>query len=138
MISQRKKAFIGIIILLSWTFVWASNRITAFEASKENNTITLNWTIEQESGLIKFNIHRKIGQSNWVTIGSVPSKNLTETSIDYSFKDSNIWKTQNSACYYRLEMELQGGIKKMHTIIASASGMSGIRHTWGSLKAMFR
>jgi len=138
MASKKQIFFTGIILLILCGSLWAANQIVDFHARRDNQTIILEWATEQESGLSKFHVHRRIDQSNWTVIASLTAKGHTTTRNQYSYTDATIYKTQLASCYYRLEVELEDGSKTLHQTIASAAGMSGIRHTWGSLKAMFR
>lgn len=138
MITQKQIRSLAIILSLAWTALWAANQIVDFHARRDNQTIILEWATEQESGLKKFHIHRRIDQSNWTVIATVAAQGHSTTRNQYTFRDATIYKSQLASCYYRLETELDDGSKSLHQTIASAAGMSGIRHTWGSLKAMFR
>jgi hypothetical protein len=57
----------------------------------------------------------------------------------YSFTDNSIFKTTHTGTfYYRLIIVDSQGNSTPHDVIVSIAGNSGLRHTWGSIKAMFR
>jgi len=116
-------------------------RITEFHGRRESNTVVLEWTTVEESNIKKFTIERttEINSANWISVGSIEAKGESSEQQLYSFRDSNIFKTSNQAnFYYRLGVVDSNDIITYHDVIVSISANSGIKHTWGSLKAMFR
>ena len=138
---QHPKITFSLIILLLIPIVLLSGiRITDFHGRRENNTVVLEWTTVEESNIKQFNIERtsEINSANWTLIGSVEAKGESSTQQLYSFRDSNIFKTNQANFYYRLGIMDNNNMITYHDVIISISGNSGIKHTWGSLKAMFR
>ena len=136
---RLSKISLAVLLIFCWTLLWAANRVVEFHARKESQAVVLEWATEQESGLKQFHVQRRIDQSNWVAIGKVTALGPSESMNRYTYRDATLYKTANNASlYYRLELEMEDGTRLLHTTIASAAGMSGIRHTWGSIKAMFR
>ncbi|MBN2103475.1 hypothetical protein JW835_05480 [bacterium] len=111
--------------------------INNFHARRDNdNRIILEWITESEINVARFIIKR-----NDQKIGSVPSKSSNSTTQQfYQFIDSNteLLKSSASSLNYSLTIVDVNGHSEDYPVIASISGNSGIRHTWGSLKALFR
>ena len=131
-------------IIIFPSIIKADTRITEFHARRENNTVVLQWITEEETNLEKFIIQRSTDIStaiaNWTTIGEKkPLSDNSSTRREYSFDDKTIFKNNISTTfYYRLVIVDTNGRLTRYDVIVSISGSSGIRHTWGSLKAMFR
>ena len=131
--------FLSVLLLIIPIILIASTRISEFRARREGNVIILEWATESESNVEKFNIQRSVDTINWHDLDSVPSKNGNSTTRQsYIYRDNNIFKATSGNFNYRLIIIDQKGNSSLYNVVASASGYSGIKHTWGSLKAMFR
>ena len=128
------------VLLLAPVVLSSVIRITDFHGRRENNTVVLEWTTVEESNIKKFNIERnsKINTENWISIGSVDARGESSTQQSYNFRDSNIFKPTIANFYYRLGVVDNNNLITYHDVIVSISGNSGIKHTWGSIKSMFR
>jgi hypothetical protein len=128
-----------IVCLLFFSLLFSDTRVTGFTARKENNKVILEWSTEFESGLEKFIIHRSTNNVSWLSIGEVkpPTENSTSPR-NYRYVDNSIYKNNSSNFYYKLLMIDKNGQTTSYHVIVSIGGNSGIRHTWGSIKAMFR
>lgn len=115
-------------------------RIVEFHARRENNIVILEWSTEEEFSLLKFNIERSTDNKNWIWIGEKYAYGNGESSTrqTYEYTDDNIFKRNLTNFYYRLIIVEKDGSTTPYNVIASARGISGIKHTWGSIKAMFR
>jgi len=132
--------FYYLFLLLCVSVLRADTLIIEFHAKRsENNIVILEWVTEKESNLEKFVIERSNNGINWISIGFVNSKTeISFTEQSYSFEDRHIFKTTQSTFFYRLIIVDKKGHSTIHSVIASISGQSGIKHTWGSIKALFR
>jgi hypothetical protein len=139
MLRQTFTLFLITGLILIPLIVCASAQINNFHARAVNNSIVVEWSTESESGVSKFEIQRSLDKINWIKIGSVSSQSgNSSTHHDYQFIDNSIFKGNESSLNYRLVVIDQTGHSEIFSVIASVSGSSGIRQTWGSLKAMFR
>jgi len=79
--------------------------LTNFSAKKNNNSIAINWTADDESGMSNYEVQRSSDGRSFSTIQSIQSKNsVNQTS--YSATDN---KPLNGIGYYRLKMvEIDG------------------------------
>ena len=139
MARKNQKIFILIFLIIP-LLLYTATKITSFHARRQSNTVILEWTTEQEEGLAKFQIQRSTDSINWMNIGDKsPITNPPTGRKSYSFTDNTIFKSQNTGTfYYRLIIVDTKGVQTPHGVIVSISGTSGLRHTWGSIKAMFR
>ena len=117
----------------------SETRIVEFHARREFNYAVLEWATEKEEDLQKFVIQRSTDNMNWTTIDEVkPQPGEFTSKRTYTYIDKSIFKNSISTFYYRLLIVNKNGQSTPHSVIVSISGNSGIKHTWGSIKAMFR
>lgn len=116
----------------------AATRILEFHARRERNTVIVEWATEEESNLSKFEIERSTDGIRWFKIGEAPAVGESTRRNSYSFTDYSIYKGSVTSLYYHLVLVDKAGNSQVFDVIASVEGNSGIRHTWGSIKAMFR
>ena len=138
---RPKSTFFLIALLIIPIILLSAIRITDFHGRRENNTVVLEWTTVEENGIKQFNVERTsdLNSPNWISIGNIQAKGESSTQQLYSFRDTNIFKTTNQGnFYYRLAILDNSNNITYHDVIVSITGNSGIKHTWGSLKAMFR
>jgi hypothetical protein len=130
--------FAALLIFAFSVVLEASARISEFYAKREKNTVILEWTTEEESNLAKFEIYRSTDQMRWHKIGETRAVGESSQRNAYSLTDNSIFKGAVNTLYYRLVLVDKTGNSQSWDVIASVEGQSGIRHTWGSIKAMFR
>lgn len=113
-----------------------------FNVAQNNDNADLSWTSNGETSSMQFIVERKTTNTDYVNIATVPVNN----SHSYKYQDRSIYKTTGITYSYQI---LLVDINSMSTgnpnIICSSdekllipNGISGIRSTWGSIKAMFR
>ena len=130
------KTFLFLFIV---AIVYAGNAtIFNFSVSQDNDNADLSWTANGETSSMQFIIERKTSQTDFVNIHTVPV-NSTHT---YQYIDRSIYKTSGISYSYQI---LLVDINNANNIICSSNekllipnGISGIKSTWGSIKAMFR
>jgi hypothetical protein len=75
-------------------------KLLNFALQKNQSSIALSWTTAEESNMDHFEIQRAENARDFVSVGSIPTKNqLTQT--NYSFEDK---KPLKNISYYRLKM----------------------------------
>jgi hypothetical protein len=119
-------------------FLVAGGNISDFHGKRENGAVVLEWTTESESNLERFEIERSMDRNRWFRIGELRAVGETRSRQTYTYRDNTIFKSSTNTYYYRLLLIDQNGQSSLHDVVVSMSGISGIRHTWGSIKAMFR
>ena len=79
---------------------------TVFTASVVGKSVNLSWSTATETNNRGFEIQRKVGESDFVTIGFVQGKGTTTQAQNYSFVDNNV---QTGTYSYRLkQIDLNG------------------------------
>jgi hypothetical protein len=125
-------------VLAGSAWLLASVRITDFQANRENNVVVLQWTTESETNLARFDVERSTDRIRWLKIGETTASGGSAGPQRYQYRDNTIFKAAANNFYYRILLVDKAGQAVPYDVIVSVSGTSGIRHTWGSLKAMFR
>jgi hypothetical protein len=136
MIKFRLPFFLLVFLVL--TALRAATRVSEFYATRDQSAVVLVWSTEEETGLSRFEIERSGDRMRWIQVGKTPAAGDSWQKRTYSYRDNTIFKTGVNTLYYRLILVDRSGNSQVFDIIASAEGQSGIRHTWGSIKAMFR
>ena len=133
--NVKTKSSTIIIVFLLIATVYGGAFIQYFHGRSESEDIKLEWQTGEESNLQKFVIERKTPQSSFAEIGIVTPKGNNSF---YSFTDQNAYKTNDLVFVYRLKIvDNSGQVTYSHETTVSHS-ISGVKRTWGSIKAMFR
>jgi hypothetical protein len=108
-----------------------------FTAKTNTDGILLEWKTGDESGIVKFDIERSaVTPNSFVFIKSLSA--LGNNSY-YSYQDNGVdFKSNSSVYYYRLKCITSNGTYSYTNTITVVHTVSGIKNTWGSIKAIFR
>lgn len=124
-----------LVFLLFITVVYAGAYIDYFHARSDGEDVRLEWKTGDENNLQKFVIERKTPQSNFTEIGILNPKGSNSF---YFFIDKNAYKSTDLLFNYRLKIvDNSNQASYSHEVTVSHS-VSGVKRTWGSIKAMFR
>ena len=112
----------GKIYVMSGTSDWATGglnvweydpayvvpvELTSFTATANGKEVTLSWSTATELNNQGFEVQRKFGSNNFVTVGSVRGNGTTTSQNQYTFVDELI---DGGKYYYRLKQIDYGGI----------------------------
>jgi len=134
-ISNHIKVFF-IIAFFSATAL-AAVTLQYFTARTNANGVLVEWKTGDEGGAVKFEIERSAETpDNFMYINYV---NATGNNSYYSYQDNSVDFGSNTALYfYRLKCIESNGNYTYTNHITVTHTVSGIRSTWGSIKAIFR
>ncbi len=124
-----------VIIFSAITSVFAGAFIQFFNAKSEGDNIRLEWRTAEESNLKMFAVERKSYNNGFVEIGFVSPKGSNSS---YVFVDQNVYKTTDLIFTYRLKIVDNNNQFSYSNEISVSHSVSGVKRTWGSIKAMFR
>ena len=117
----------------------ASVSLQYFTAKTNTEGILLEWKTGDESGTRTFDIERSASTpDNFIFIKSITA---TGNNSYYAYLDNNVNVrngTNSSIYYYRLKCTQQNGVYTYSNVISVVHTLSGIKNTWGSIKAIFR
>lgn len=121
------------------TVAFAAVTLQYFTARDNANGVLVEWKTGDEGGTSKFEIERSADRpDNFINIDEVTA---TGNNSYYSYQDNSvdIGNGRNSALYfYRLKCVEPNGNYTYTNHITVTHTVSGIRSTWGSIKAIFR
>ena len=108
----------------------------SLQASSDGVNVTLHWLTEDETNVARFEIERRSGTTGEFTmIGSVDSKGASL----YEFVDNSALEKIVTLYQYRIKIVRSHGETPVYSQILTVSHtVSGVRRTWGSIKALFR
>lgn len=123
-------------VLILPCLIFSGANVINFEASREENVVDLKWSTESESNIDYFLIRRSTDMMTWYQIpDKIQAHNSPST---YKYTDRTIFKGMESTLIYYLDFVDKNGNKTLSIASATCNGVSGFRHTWGSIKALFR
>ncbi len=134
---MKKPIYIsGIFLLLAIGIIYASTDIQYFTAKNEPDAILLEWKTGSEDNLNRFEIERAASDpNNFVQVGTVSA---IGSNSYYYFKDELTMTPSPPLYYYRLKLVNNNGSYVYSNTITVTHIISGVRNTWGSIKAIFR
>lgn len=126
-----------LMIIFSAGIVYSALTLQYFTAKNSQDGILLEWKTGDEGGVSTFDIERSAGNlNNFIYITTIHS---TGNNSYYSYQDNNITTNPTqSIYYYRLKCIMPNGSYIYSGVISVVSSVSGIKDTWGSIKAIFR
>ncbi len=106
------------------------------QATSDGIDVTIRWMTEDESAVALFEIERRGGTDGaFATIGTADPKGPSL----YEFVDHSAFLKAASLYQYRIKVSFSDGRAPFYTVPLTVSHtVSGVRRTWGSIKAMFR
>ncbi len=132
---MKKTVFQLLLILSIIGTSLAGAFIEYFHARADGENVKLEWKTAEESNLKNFVIERKTQQSSYIDLTTIPAKGNNSF---YSYIDESVYKSSSYIFTYRLRIvDLDQKISYSSEISVSPS-ISGVKRTWGSIKAMFR
>ena len=124
-----------ILILALISVAYGGAALFNFGVTSEGETVKVEWQTGTESDINHFSILRRTPQTSFVEIATVQPKGSNST---YDFIDQSVYKTNTSIFIYKLKI-VDSDNSSTYSVERSASpNISGVKRTWGSIKAMFR
>lgn len=124
-----------LIVLFITTAIFAGTFLEYFHGRSEGDDIRLEWKTREEVNLQLFKIERKTPQSGFAEIATVLPKGSNSY---YSYLDQTTYKTTDMVFIYRLKIVDTNGQASYSNEVSVSHSVSGVKRTWGSIKAMFR
>jgi hypothetical protein len=139
---KRTSLLIAVFLFCVVTVVMAGVVIHSMKLAIENGFITLEWTTGQEDNLDGFLLERCVNNTGQY-LPILENKILPQgVGTTYRYQDQSALKTTAARYQYRLVVLGKDGSQSIQYFQGSASpgngAISGVKRTWGSIKAMFR
>ncbi len=134
-LPMKKLTTVLLLIFLVISVAFAGALLDYFHAQSEADNVKLEWKTTTESNLANFIIERKTPDSDFIELATVAPKGNNSV---YTYLDQAAYKMTNPVFVYRLKiLDLDGSVSYSSTVSVSPN-ISGVKRTWGSIKAMFR
>lgn len=125
-----------LLVFLLIATIYAGAFIQSITARSDGENIILEWKTGEESpSLSKFVVERKTPNNSFIEIGTVNPKGSNSF---YSYIDNNIFKGNDYIFTYRLKIVSSNSQITYSSEVSVSHSISGVKRTWGSIKAMFR
>jgi len=135
--GQIKHTLIALLVLaaLPWSAFASDEVIREFTGVSAGDQTILEWTLAPNVAVSLFHVQRSFDGRRFYTIADVlPQPGVTK----YRYLDNDLFKNELHTYYYRIETVSPGGGTSLSSTIEVTLSFSGIKRTWGSIKAMFR
>ena len=128
---------IALLVILACCVSFADVvREGTLQARSDGSSITLSWVTDDETDVARFEIERRVGTSG--AFGYVATVTAKGPSL-YEFVDHSAYKISSMLYQYRIKIVFSNGSPPVYVGPVTVNHtVSGVRRTWGSIKAMFR
>lgn len=110
-------------------------RSGSLQANSDGVNVTLRWITDDETNVAGFEIERRAGTDGaFASIAPIDPKGASL----YEYVDNSAFRKTATLYQYRLKIVYSNGATPTYTAMLTVSHtVSGVRRTWGSIKAMF-
>ena len=109
----------------------------SFSVARAGSEVEIVWSTVSETGVVQFEIHRKTANATDWDIVCVQKP--MGVGYQYHWTDETAFKTTDNLYQYFVRAVFSDGSREDTPVDRTVSGStSGVRRTWGSIKAMFR
>jgi len=123
------------IILLVVSSVFAGALLDYFHAQNDGDNVKLEWKTTTESNLANFVVQRRTPDSQFIDLATINPKGNNSV---YTYIDQAAYKMADLVFVYRLKIVDNDGSLSYSSEVSVSPNISGVKRTWGSIKAMFR
>lgn len=132
---MKFKRSVILIVCLAVISIFAGTFLEYFHGRSEGEDIRLEWKTREEVNLQHFKIERKTPQNSFVEIATIQPKGNNSY---YTYLDQSAYKPNDLVFIYRLKIVDNNGQNSYSNEVTVSHNVSGVKRTWGSIKAMFR
>jgi hypothetical protein len=131
---MKKLSFtLFLLILISTAFAGAF--IDFISARSEGDNVKIEWKTGEEKEIQEFVIERRSVNGYFSQISTIQPKGSNSY---YYYRDENAYKSSDFVFVYRLKIVDSDNSFSYSKEITVSHSVSGVKRTWGSIKAMFR
>ncbi len=130
------KNFLVLFLLITTSALSGSIREGTMQARSDGSNVTIQWGSTDESTVKEFVIERRSGTAGeFISIAVIAKQGSNSF---YEYVDKSAFKSTGSVYQYRIKIISSSGGVELSNVITISHNVSGVKRTWGSLKAMFR
>jgi len=131
---MKKRLFIFLTVL-SISSVLGGVFLDFINAKNEGENVRIEWKTSDEKNVREFIVERKTYQGEFIALESIKPQGSNSY---YSFLDQNAYKVTDVIFIYRVKiLDYDNSVSYTKEVTVSHN-ISGVKRTWGSIKAMFR
>ncbi len=138
---MKKILFISSFVIILFSFsalVFAGAVITDFQGEPGLNRVDLKWIVTAESAVKGYTVMRSMDGLHFDKVAFVKTKTGSGEKT-YDYIDKSVFKPNGRSFYYKLQIVNQDdSTSEYDKQVVVSPQISSARHTWGSIKAMFR
>lgn len=124
-----------LVAILFVTSAFAGAYFDYFHVRSEGDDAVIEWRTSQENNIKNFVVERRGPRSAYSEVQTFQPKG--DNSI-YTFRDQSVYKQNDYIFIYRVKIVDNNGLSTYSNEASVSLSISGIKRTWGSIKAMFR
>ena len=129
------KKIIAILLVIQVSILFAGVYLSSFEVRSDGSNVVLTWQTQSETNLSHFVVERKPSNSDqFIELAYIQP----EPDKDYEYIDQSAYKAMDSYYVYRLKIVDFNGTHSFSREESVYHQVSGVKRTWGSIKALFR
>ena len=132
---MKKLLIRAFTIFFLFAVVYAGAFLDYFQGRSEGEDVRLEWKTSEEVNLRHFLVERKTPQSVFGEIATIQPKGSNSY---YTYLDQSAYKSNDLVFIYRLKIVDNDGQTSHSAEVTVSHNVSGVKRTWGSIKAMFR
>jgi len=137
-----KKIIFTLFLLLGFlssSLLFAGAVISDFRGEAGFNRVELKWIAAAETNLKGYRIYRSLDGVTYENIAFVKAKTNESGEKTYTYIDKSVFKSTGRSYYYKLQfVDNDESTIDYEKVVVVEPKISAARHTWGSIKAMFR
>jgi len=131
---MKKQLFI-FLTFLTVSSVLGGVFLDFINAKNEGENVRIEWKTSDEKNVKEFIVERKTYQGEFAGLESVKPQGSNSY---YSFLDQNAYKLTDVIFIYRVKIVDNDNTVSYTKEVSVSHNISGVKRTWGSIKAMFR
>ena len=131
---MKKQLFIFLTIL-SISSLLGGVFLDFINAKNEGENVRVEWKTSDEKNVREFLVERKTYNGEFTVLESVKPQGPNSY---YSFLDQNAYKVSDVIFIYRIKIVDNDNTTSYTKEVSVSHNISGVKRTWGSIKAMFR
>ncbi len=126
-------------VFLIVSSLYAGAVVTDFRGEAGFNRVELKWIVAAETNLKGYRIFRSLDGVSYENIAFVKAKSADSGEKTYIYVDKSVFKSTGRSYYYKLQfVNADETTTDFDKVVVVEPKISAARHTWGSIKAMFR
>ena len=137
---MNKNISILLLVSVAAPLLFAGAVVKDFHGEAGYNLVTLKWIVTAETDLKGYQVLRSFDGVSFSDLTFIKAKSDEDGEKSYTYVDRSVFKTEGRTLHYKLRMVnlSDESTTDYEQVVTVSPQISATRHTWGSIKAMFR